>query len=139
MSQPLSIPDDWCWYDQKHTILQVVFPAELTSEWFAPMIGEVSDALKDVPYGVAAVVDLTAVDPPVNAVGHFREMFNHPLLQQDHLEMIAVIVDNNRPMRVLSTLFRRLYAMFGKIPIHIVSSLDEALMEIRDERPPGQT
>ena len=84
---------------------------------------------------IAAVADTRQVEPPYDAVCHSRKLFDYPQFRHPRLEMIEVIVDENRPMRLQSTIFGRLYGLFGTAPTNTVDSLDDALQHIDAKRP----
>jgi hypothetical protein len=137
MGQQGPTPGNWRWHDETNTILHIAAPVELTPDGLASLVEAARAALDGVSHGVAVAVDLSATAPPPDIVDHFREIFTHPLLQHPHLDRVALIVDDNRPLRVLTTIFRRLAALFGVVPIAIVDTRQEALAWINDQRAPG--
>lgn len=138
MGQQWPTPGNWRWHDEARTILHITAPVDLTPDWLASLVEAARAALDGVPHGMRLTVDLSVTAPPPDVVDHFREIFTHPLLEHPHLEGIALIVDDNRPMRVLTTIFRRLYALFGEMPIAIVDTRQEALAWIGDQCSPGE-
>ena len=134
MGQQLPVPSSLRWIDEAQTIMLVELPPALAAESLNQAVGGALGVLDAAPRAVAIVVNMCPVQPPPDSVSHFREMFDHPLLCHPRLELMAMIVGSNRPVRVLTTVFRRLYMLFGTRSIYIVDSLDDALVHIEAER-----